>query len=107
MVRALFRDIRVVTPGHQAACVGIAFFHRYLVDHGLDRGPLVLAAERHEHRTRSDGGVEPFGKAPLGADVQVCAGGLICVSESPLGLPVVTFWSCGLYGHMLAGSVGA
>ena len=39
--------------------------------HGLDGRALIPAAEGHEHRTGSDGGVEPLGKAAAGADVQI------------------------------------
>ena len=65
VVRTLFSYERIVSPGHQTACLSVALFEGDLVYHGLYRRPLVFAAERHKHRSCAYGRVESLGKAPL------------------------------------------
>ena len=71
VVGALFRNEGVVAPGHQRAIVGVAPFRGDLLNHGLDRGLLIFAAEGHEHGPGADGGVEPLGQASAGAQIEI------------------------------------
>ena len=87
MVWTLFRDERVVAPCHHADCSSVALFNRDFVYHRLRRRSLIFAAERHEHGSRADCRVEPFGKSTLGAAVQILRdffnprleGGFLCL----------------------------
>ena len=58
-----YGDIRIVTPRHIGAGVGVLLFYRDLVHHCLNRRFLMLAAKGHQHRTRTDGGVKALGKS--------------------------------------------
>ena len=64
MVRRCLGYIRIVAPGHERAVICLSLLERYLVDHRLDRRYLVDASERHQHRARSDGGIEAL-RQPL------------------------------------------
>ena len=66
----LGHDVRVEAPRHRRSGGGLAE-HRQLGDHGHVRGELTLAAERHEHGARADGGVEALRKALVGGHVDV------------------------------------
>ena len=72
----------VVAPGHEGTCIGVSLLQAHLVDHGLDGGLLMLAAEGHEHSPGSNGGVKPLRQAPLGAGVQVCGNSLQILQEA-------------------------
>ena len=60
----------------------MSLLQAHLVDHGLDGGLLMLAAEGHEHSPGSNGGVKPLRQAPLGAGVQVCGNSLQILQEA-------------------------
>ena len=71
MVLALFGDERVVTPGHAGAGLCLAVGHGQLCRHCLHGRELCPAAERHQHRARANGGIEPFGQSFFAAGVQI------------------------------------
>ena len=71
VIGALLREDGVVAPGHEGAILRVLLLQGDLLDHGLNGGLLVPAAEGHEHGARPDGGIEPLRKPPLGANVQV------------------------------------
>ena len=71
VVRTLFGKVRVIPPGHERAVVRMLAFHRELLHHGLCRRCLILAAERHQYRSGTDGRVEPFGKPSFGTNVKI------------------------------------
>ena len=106
VIGAFFSNKGVVAPGHQGAVVGVLLFHGDLLDHGLDGGLLMDAAEGHQHGAGPDGGVKALGQAPLGADVQVPGQGLIALGETGgNGLGVVLgLLHVGL--HMLLRAIG-
>ena len=78
----LLEDVRVVTPRHEGDGLRVAVLDGDLVDHGLDGCGLGGAAERHEDRAGTDGGVEALGEAASGADVEVLDEGFIVVREA-------------------------
>ena len=65
MVRAFLRDERVEAPRHERAGVGVLFFGGDLLNHRLNGRKLPFSAERHEYRSRADGGVKLLRKAAL------------------------------------------
>ena len=71
VVGALLGDEGIIAKGHKGAVVRMLLFHGDFLHHGLNGSLLILAAEGHQYRTGTDGGVKPLGKAPLGADIQI------------------------------------
>ena len=71
VVGALFHDEGIIAPGHEGAVVRMLRFHTDLLDHGLDRGQLVLSAEGHQHRAGADGGIKALREPPAGAEIQI------------------------------------
>ena len=71
VIRCFFCDKGIIAPCHRRAILGDALKGGNAVDHGLNRRKLLLAAKRHQHRARADGAVEAFGKAALGANVEI------------------------------------
>ena len=74
VIRALFGDEGVIPPGHERTVVGVLLLHGNLLDHGLDRGELILSAEGHQHRSGTDGGVETLTEPAFGAAVEIRRG---------------------------------
>ena len=82
VIGALLGNEGIVTPGHEGARIGVSLLQAHLVDHGLDGGLLMLAAEGHEHSPGSNGGVKPLRQAPLGAGIQIRGNGLKILQEA-------------------------
>ena len=65
VVGALLGDEGVVAPGHKGAVVGVLLFDGDFLDHRLNRGELIFAAEGHKDSSCADGGVKALGKTAL------------------------------------------
>ena len=65
VVGALLGDEGVIAPGHKGAVVGVLLFDGDFLDHRLNGGELVLAAEGHKNSSCADGGVKALGKTAL------------------------------------------
>ena len=70
-VGILLGDIGIIAPGHERAVIRVAALEGNFLYHRLHGRALVTSAERHEHRARADGGVEPLGEPLPRADVQI------------------------------------
>ena len=66
----LGHNVWVEAPRHSRSGGGFAE-HRQLGDHGHVRGELTLAAERHKHGARADGGVEALRQTLVGGHVEI------------------------------------
>ena len=106
MVGRMVGNKGVIAVGHERAVVGMPFLHGNLLDHGLDGGQLIFAAEGHEHGARADGGVEPLGKAPLGAGVEVGSNAQEILPEISGNLLTGRLRRSGSGAGVLGGTVG-
>ena len=99
-------DHRVVTPGHKGCGVGIARLAGDLVGHSLNGRALILTAEGHQQGARTDGGVEGFGKTPLGAHVQIGGQRLVCLRKGGYSGRVLCLRLCHTSHGVLLRTVG-
>ena len=72
MERTPHSELRVEAVAHDRCRFRLTLCYRQLRSHSCRRSELVFAAERHQHRSRSDRAVESFDQALLAAAVQVC-----------------------------------
>ena len=54
VVRAPLHDKGIIAPGHQRTVIRMLFLHADLLNHGLDRGQLILSAEGHQDSARTN-----------------------------------------------------
>ena len=105
LVAVLLRDERVVSIGHDRGIIGMTLFDRDLRCHRLYRCALILTAERHQHGTGTDGGVETLAEATLADHVEILGQCLIVLGEAALHLTDNAFARRGLHGNVLLGTV--
>ena len=63
VIGALFRDLRVIAPGHAGDIVGVSVLEGDLLHHGLNGGQLADAAKGHKDGAGTDGGVKALRQA--------------------------------------------
>ena len=102
----LGHNVWVEAPRHSRSGGGLAE-HRQLGDHGHVRGELTLAAERHKHGARADGGVEALRQTLVGGHVEIGDHLVHALGQralAPRGL--VALLGFDVHGLVLGGTVG-
>ena len=99
--RALFGQPRIIAPGHDGTVIRMFFFDGDLLHHRLDRGLLVFASERHQHRARADRGVKTLAQSPSRTAVEASRHRFHLFRKTARKSLRLQFGFCGFHGDVL------